>query len=182
MRRPLKRLFKSAVVLVFGVTLLATSAAAATPTQTAGKILSDLKALVEQTKTELKRHLPQDRKIASIQKFRAFILAQLRRQEDFAESLSKSPSKSPSNAASPSAPAKKPTQDEDVLALELIGLDQDLGGFMDGMDANHVSSEQCEGYQHNLIRGYSNSEAENPPLPSHAQTTLTFLQLLCSSK
>jgi hypothetical protein len=178
MRRPLNRLFKSAAVLVFGVALLATSASAATPTQTAGKILADLKTLVAQTKLELKRHLPQDRKIASIQKLRAFILTQLRRQEDLAESLGESLS----NGGSPGAPAKKPTQDEDVLALELIGLDQDLSGFMDGIDANHVSSEQCEGYQHNLIRGYSNSEAENPPLPSHAQDTLTFLQLLCSSK
>jgi hypothetical protein len=133
---------------------------------TAQQNLSDLKSLVEKTKVELKRHVPVERKIASIQKFRSFVSDQLHRQGDLSGSL-----------------AKKPDPSEDVLALELIGLDQDLGAFMDDIDPAHFNSERCESYQHNLIHGYANSDSESPPpLPSHAQDTLIFLQLLCSSK
>ena len=158
------------ISLVWGTSTFSPAPASATavlanPTSTAQNTLSELKGLVEKTKLELKRHLPLERKIASLQKLRSFVSDQLHRQGDLADNL-----------------VKKPDPNEDVLALELIGLDQDLSGFMDDMEPVPFHPDRCDAYQHNLVHGYANSDSDNPPLPSHAQDTLIFLQLLCRSK
>jgi hypothetical protein len=76
---------------------------------------------------------------------------------------------------------KKTDSSDDHLALTLIGLDEDLGSFLD--DPNHdFSAEKCAGFRVALIHSYTGSGSEDREpanLPSHTQDSLDFLDLLC---
>lgn len=133
------------------------SVAAISPAE---KIMTELKERVNKTKEKLKQKIPLDQKVTAVTELRSFITHELNRQEHL------------KNRSDPN---------EDVLALDLIGWDQDLGVFLDSPKVN-FNNEHCEGYRAQLIHSYSRLGSESPQLPSHTQEVLGFLELLCKSK
>jgi hypothetical protein len=123
--------------------------------------LSELSSRVAHAKRALTREKSVARRIAELEKLRSYVISEIEKQRA----------------------VKKPDMTDNQLALTLIGLDDDLGSFLDGSSAD-FSEQSCAGHRITLISSYSGAGTEDRSpanLPLHAQDSLELLDLLCRS-
>ena len=123
------------------------------------KAVHGLRARIQSAKTALRTEKKLQSRIKNVQELRSYVAQELEKQRD----------------------VQKPDPQDDHYALTLIGLDEDLGTFMDGTDIE-FSDEKCSGYRISLVQSYSGTatgDREPSSLPTHTRDALEFLDLLC---
>jgi hypothetical protein len=145
--------------------IISAAASLALASSTADRGASELKTHVTATEQAL-RAKPKASELAErikiLQSFRSYVQTELQKQQSLTQ----------------------PDAADDMLALELIGLDDDLGLFLDqnSLGAQNFTENRCIGYHLALIHSYAGADSEDldpESLPSHAQEVLKLLKLLC---
>lgn len=144
-------------LLILMLVINLTSAIASVDSERAQR---ELKTRVTHAKQVLPKESKLSQRIQEIEKLRDFASSEIEKQRGI----------------------KKPDAADNKLLLQLIGLDQDLGSFLDA-SSKDFSAETCATDRVAIIHSYQGAGTEErttADLPAHAQDSLDLLNLLCA--